>query len=122
MALWFRGFVLLLLLPLALADTEQPCEGFEVNEGYSMVDVEVPTALGVKVLEVLENVESDEACWKPCCDMANCDLAVLSQHKCHLIRCNVNGFNMCRLTAQEGSRSYRKVDAGVEPSVEGNNT
>ncbi|XP_018418478.1 PREDICTED: kunitz-type protease inhibitor 2-like isoform X1 [Nanorana parkeri] len=117
MAAWLRGFFLF-LLPLALADTQLPCEGYEVVEGFGLENVEAPAAFGVKVVEVVENVESDKACWERCCGATSCDLAQLSKGKCHLVRCNVKGFNMCNLTAQEDTRSYRKVDAGVQPRQE----
>ncbi|XP_072285808.1 kunitz-type protease inhibitor 2 [Pyxicephalus adspersus] len=117
MAVRFLEFFLL-LIPLALADPEMPCPGFEVMEGFSLVDLEAPSALGVKVLEVMEDVESDEACWRQCCGSSNCDLAVWTKEKCHLVRCSVKEFNMCNLTAQEDARSYRKVNAGVPPKQE----
>lgn len=116
MAAWLRG-LLLVLLPLALADSNLTCKGFEVVEGFGLVDVEAPAAFGVKVLQA-ENVESDEACWRQCCGKSDCDLAVLSNGTCHLLRCSVKGFNMCQLTAQEETRSYRKVDAGIQPQQE----
>ncbi|KAM5146135.1 kunitz-type protease inhibitor 2 [Mantella aurantiaca] len=115
MAAWLRG-LLLLLVPLALAEPQ--CEGYEVLEGFGLADVEAPAAFGVRVLEVVEGVESDAACWSQCCGRAMCDLAVLANQKCHLIRCNVTGFNMCNVTAQEGARSYRRLDAGAEPRQE----
>lgn len=118
MAAWLRG-LLLVLLPLALAESNLTCKGFEVVEGFGLVDVEAPAAFGVKVLQA-ENVESDEACWRQCCGKSDCDLAVLSNGTCHLLRCSVKGFNMCQLTAQEETRSYRKVDAGIQPQQEGN--
>ncbi|CAI9533747.1 unnamed protein product [Staurois parvus] len=117
MAAWLRGFFLF-LLPLALAEADLPCEGFEVMEGFGLVDVEAPSAFGVRVMQVEENMVSDEECWRQCCGMANCDLAVLSNGKCYLVRCNVKGFNMCELTAQEETKSYRRVDAGAQPKQE----
>ncbi|XP_069799624.1 putative Kunitz-type serine protease inhibitor [Dendropsophus ebraccatus] len=117
MAAWAHG-LLILLIPLALADTELPCEGYEVVEGFGVDNVDLPTQIGVKVLEANEEVEDEKACWARCCNTDTCDLAVMSAGKCYLVRCTLNNFNLCELTAQEGTRTYRKVNAGVAPAQE----
>ncbi|XP_068106838.1 kunitz-type protease inhibitor 2 [Hyperolius riggenbachi] len=116
MAAWLRGF-LLLLLPFALAESEMPCDGFEVMEGYGTLDLETHPRLGVRVVDTMENV-SDTACWEQCCHHDNCHLAIMSNGRCDLIVCHVKGFNMCELTPQEGARSFRKLDAGTQPTQE----
>ncbi|XP_075043209.1 kunitz-type protease inhibitor 2 [Mixophyes fleayi] len=115
MAAWLRG-LLLLLLPLALADTQLPCAGFQVEENMGMADLENPSQTGVKVLESSEDVE--DHCWTRCCENDQCDLAVMSEGKCHLLRCAFKDFNMCALTKQEGAKSFRKVESGVQPKQE----
>ncbi|XP_056394412.1 kunitz-type protease inhibitor 2 [Hyla sarda] len=117
MAAWFSG-LFLLLIPLALADIEPPCEGYEVVEGFVLEDMELPSQIGVKVLEVSEDVEDEQACWSRCCNTDTCDLAVMTAGKCHLVKCTLNSFNLCVLTEQEGARTYRKLNAGAAPAQE----
>lgn len=119
MAVLLRG-LLLLLIPLALADTELPCEGYEVVEGFVLKDLELPSQIGVKVLENDRDVVDEQACWARCCNTDGCDMAVMSAGTCNLVRCVLKGFDVCELTAQEGARTYRKVNAGVPPVQEGN--
>ncbi|XP_063793716.1 kunitz-type protease inhibitor 2 [Pseudophryne corroboree] len=118
MAAQLRAVCLLLLLPLALADTQLPCEGFEVVEGMGMdrAQLEYPSQIGVKILETTEEAEED--CWAHCCHRDNCSMATMSGGKCHLIRCTFQGFNMCELSQQQGTRSLRKVNIGVQPKQE----
>lgn len=117
MAVLLRG-LLLLLIPLALADTELPCEGYEVVEGFVLKDLELPSQIGVKVLENDRDVVDEQACWARCCNTDGCDMAVMSAGTCNLVRCVLKGFDVCELTAQEGTRTYRKVNAGVPPVQE----
>ncbi|XP_044162128.1 kunitz-type protease inhibitor 2 [Bufo gargarizans] len=117
MAAWLRG-LLVLLIPLALADTELPCDGYEVVEGFGLEDVEAPSQFGVKLLEPAEEVEDERTCWSRCCDNKACDLASVSAGKCYLIRCNVVGFDMSGLTQMEGARTYKKQNLGVQPTQE----
>ncbi|XP_075692172.1 kunitz-type protease inhibitor 2 [Rhinoderma darwinii] len=113
MALW----ILLLLIPLALADPEQlPCEGYEVVEGFGLESLELPSQIGVKVLENSEDVADEQSCWDRCCNTDTCDLAVMSAGKCYLVRCTLKGFDMCELTKQEGTRTYKKLNAGEQPT------
>ncbi|KAM9326809.1 putative Kunitz-type serine protease inhibitor [Gastrophryne carolinensis] len=119
MAPRFRVVCLLVfLLPLALASSDLPCDGFELVEGFGMADVETSLPFGVKLLPKAEETEVDEVCWKQCCESKECDMAMTSQGKCYLIRCNVTGFDMCELSALEGARTYRKVNIGAQPQQE----
>ncbi|XP_073497552.1 kunitz-type protease inhibitor 2 [Phyllobates terribilis] len=117
MATWF-SVLFVLLIPLALADNELPCGGFELVEGFGLENVEFPSQFGVNVLENTEDVEGERACWSRCCDREGCDLAVVSAGKCYLVRCNVAGFNMCDLKEQEGARTYWRPDAGAQPTLD----
>ncbi|XP_069602888.1 kunitz-type protease inhibitor 2 [Ranitomeya imitator] len=117
MTAWVRG-LLVLLVPLALADTELPCAGYELVEGFGLGNLEHPSQFGVKVLERTEDEEGERACWSRCCETDGCDLAVISDGTCHLVRCNVKGFNMCELSEQEGARTFRRPDAGAQPTLD----
>ncbi|KAM4020706.1 kunitz-type protease inhibitor 2 isoform 2-T2 [Anomaloglossus baeobatrachus] len=115
MAAWIRA-LLVLLLPLALADTELPCAGYEVVDGFGLEKMES----SVHPTNLLEDadVADEQACWSRCCDTDGCDLAVFSPGRCLLLPCNVAGFSMCVLGKQEGVRSYRKLDSGAQPTLD----
>ncbi|CAJ0940397.1 unnamed protein product [Ranitomeya imitator] len=81
-------------------------------------NLEHPSQFGVKVLERTEDEEGERACWSRCCETDGCDLAVISDGTCHLVRCNVKGFNMCELSEQEGARTFRRPDAGAQPTLD----
>uniref|UniRef100_A0A8C5QVX3 Uncharacterized protein n=1 Tax=Leptobrachium leishanense TaxID=445787 RepID=A0A8C5QVX3_9ANUR len=112
MAAWFRALLTLLLLPLALADSE--CGGFELISGSGLENLE---SLWVKVLDSPE-VDLDEECWEKCCADPNCDLAMLRgpQSECHLISCAFNGLDMCDLKEMEGARAYKRGGLGPKPT------
>ncbi|XP_066437268.1 kunitz-type protease inhibitor 2 isoform X2 [Eleutherodactylus coqui] len=116
MAVWWLRGLLLLVIPVALADPELPCEGYEVVEGYGMENVEFPSQFGVKLLESPEDVADEQACWQRGCDTKDCDVAVMSAGRCYLLRCTFKGYDLCELTQQDGARSYRKTSRGVRPT------
>ncbi|KAM3911296.1 kunitz-type protease inhibitor 2 [Leptodactylus fuscus] len=112
-----RGLLLLLfLLPLALADTALPCDGYEVLEGFVLKELDLPTQIGVEVKKV-DDVEDEQTCWQRCCDQA-CDQAVMLSGRCHIVKCTLNGLNVCEVTEEAGARTYRRINAGLAPTQE----
>ncbi|XP_071981482.1 kunitz-type protease inhibitor 2 isoform X2 [Engystomops pustulosus] len=106
--------LLVLLVPLAMADPEPPCDGFQVRDGWGLEDVELPQ-LGVKALGQPEDMDDERTCWQRCCDRAECDLAELSSGKCYLRSCSLNGLDVCALRERPGARTYKRSSAGAAP-------
>ncbi|KAM4696662.1 actinia tenebrosa protease inhibitors-like isoform 2-T2 [Rhinophrynus dorsalis] len=116
MAAWLRG-LLLLLLPLALADQEPSCDNYEVMEGYGVADSAHEEVIE---LSLTGDVDSEQDCWAQCCSNPRCDLAVMAEggSRCRLFSCFYSGFNLCELQEKEGQRSYQRKDIGPKPTQE----
>ncbi|XP_018084695.1 putative Kunitz-type serine protease inhibitor isoform X2 [Xenopus laevis] len=115
MAVWLGG-LLLLMFPLALAQQQPACDGYEVLDGVGLPAIGTPARQLMIELDSSRVANSEQDCWDLCCSTERCELAEMSEGNCKLISCMYSGFNMCELKNKEGARSFRKNDIGPTPT------